>query len=68
MVKRKFALVRVADGTVVNTCVWDGHTLWSDDLAEAEAIECPDHVSPQWSFLNGEWLAPPEQPEPLDEG
>jgi hypothetical protein len=64
---KKFALVRVADGWVSNTCRWDGITPWNDLDAGIEEIMCPEHVGPGWFYVNGEWTAPPPPPEPEPE-
>jgi hypothetical protein len=62
MVKR-FALVRISDGAVVNVCVWDGVTPWNDLPAGVDAAECPDEVGPGWSYIDGKWIAPEPPPE-----
>lgn len=31
----------------------------------AQFISCPDEVDQTWSYVNGEFIAPPVQPEPL---
>jgi hypothetical protein len=63
MVKRKFAIVRGSDGLVLNTCVWDGQTLWLNDIAEGVVVECPDIVGPGWTVDGDLWLPPSPVPE-----
>ena len=59
MVKKRIALVRESDGAVVNVCVWDGVSAWTDNLPGVIGIACPDSVGPGHSYLMGEWVAPP---------
>ena len=66
MVIQRFALVRSPDGWVVNVCVWDGVTPWNDLPTNVNAIECPEEVSPGWSYSGGAWNPPlpPADPPP----
>jgi hypothetical protein len=66
MVIQRYALVRSPDGAVVNVCVWDGVTPWDDSIPNVSAVECPEEVSPGWSYDGGEWIppTPPEDPPP----
>ena len=63
---KKFALVRVADGWVWNTCRWDGETPWNHLPTGIEETECPENVGPGWFYVDGDWQ-PPTPPEPQDE-
>lgn len=65
--EKRFALVRDADGLVVNTCVWDGVTPWNDLPLGISDIECPAYVDPGWRYVGGEWLPPEPPPEPPPE-
>ena len=58
---KKFALVRVSDGWVWNTCRWDGVTPWNHLPPGIDEFECPEYVGPGWFYNNGEWLPPPSQ-------
>ena len=60
--EKRFALVRLADGLVTNTCVWDGVTPWNHLPPGISEMECPAYVDPGWRYLAGEWL-PPDPPE-----
>ena len=62
MNKKRYAIVREADGFVVNVTVWDGITPWNDLADGLAAMECPAQVCPGWSFIDGEWIAPPAPP------
>ena len=63
MVIQRYALVRSPDGLIVNVCVWDGVTAWDDSLPNVSAVECPEQVSPGWSYVGGEWIPPTPPPE-----
>jgi hypothetical protein len=64
--KKRFAIVREADGFVVNVTVWDGITPWNDLPDGQVAMECPAQVGPTWSYIEGEWVEPPPAPPPVD--
>jgi hypothetical protein len=64
--KKRFAIVREADGFAVNVTVWDGITPWNHLPAGHVAMECPAQVSPGWSYIDGEWVEPPPAPPPTD--
>ena len=65
-VDKKFALVRVSDGWVWNTCRWNGVTPWNHLPVGIDEFECPEYVGPGWFYTNGEWLPPPSQESPPD--
>jgi hypothetical protein len=65
----KFALVRVSDGWVWNTCRWDGVTPWNHLPDGIDEILCPEYVGPGWFYLDDDWhppapVEPPTEPPP----
>lgn len=68
MLKKRFALIRKADGYVTNVCVWDTVTYWNDLPETIEEIECPENVCPGWFFLDNNWLPPtiPDNGDPQE--
>jgi hypothetical protein len=67
---KKYAIVRISDGFVVNSCIWDGSTPWNDLPNGQEEMECPNYVGPGWLYQDGDWLPPPPpvEPDPPPEG
>lgn len=59
----RYAVVS-ADGTVENVILWDGQAPFEPG---GDAIECPEIVSVGWTYLDGEWVAPPEPDYDLPE-
>lgn len=60
---QRWAMVK--DGTVVNVCLWDGQVTTWQPPADVQMHPAPDHVSRDWTLVDGQWVAPvvPE-PEP----
>jgi hypothetical protein len=55
----------IVEGDVVNVSLWDGVSVWAPD--EGDAVGIPDgvEVSLGWTYIDGEFVAPPtpELPE-----
>lgn len=59
----KYAVIR--DGKVVNVILWDGKTEY-DPGEGVELVELPAGAGIGWSYVKGEFAAPPPPPEVIE--
>lgn len=62
----KFFEIRKLDGAITNIIVWDGIANFGQNLSTHEYVDfmdAPQNANRQWTFLNGEWIAPPPSEE-----
>jgi hypothetical protein len=45
--------------TVVNAIAWDGKSRWQPP-SECVVVEMPETAGIGWTYVNGEFIAPPE--------
>lgn len=58
----RYAVISETSGEVVNVIVWDGETQF--DLEKGMVLVSTDVAGPGWSYVGGEFLAPPEPEVP----
>lgn len=55
------AVIDMATNKVINTSLWDGVTDWSPGEGLI-AVEAPEGVGIGWSYIDGQFIAPPAAP------